>query len=714
MGLAHHAERETPSRGWRKAWWRPGGGRIAFATLVTLLPAPSAWGAQVAALAALHHDGQTFLTWTCPPGAGWTYRSFSKILIAADLETATLIGGPADSSWCDRRLSSLSGTVFGFAVDSLAAPLDSTQGLFVWTPDAAGPPWYAVTCVGADGYEDRAITPGGNSLVDPVLETPAPPRPVYQRTLVDPLGAPADVYTLWTSARETSFFPAMCNRSSEPFDCSVHHGTAGGGLMFHAHVRGGSFYLAHAGSGEPGEWQITIDDFIRTYDVNTFWFGYHDGYDIEAGMNPLLPPTSGTVEDYTARRVGFTLEWARRNFPVDTSRVYVMGASMGAIAGVFLAMWRPDLIAATMVNVPLFDFSFTSDANPNSSFNEGGAQRVSCDRMWGTVGTGLRMADGTPVYDRLNAGAMARSLEARYVPPIIAFSGRNDSLLGWSEKIPFYRAMRESRAGGTFFWDTRSHTNTATAGAWWPMQDYAYVYRFRANLSFPALSNCSADGDPGDGHAAVGDSIGTINGFVEWDPALVDEAGHWEVRLTLRDLTTLWGVVSAPESVTVDVTPRRLQRFVVSQRDAVPWAVMRSSDRVRVQSGTVTPDSLGVLTIPAVKVFRSGSVLGLGTPPLVGVDRADLAPPDLLPRMGPLPCPVRGACIVALDWPRGGERSVELFDLAGRRVRTLLRGRVERGHETSRLDTEGIPAGVYVIRARQGEASAMRRFVVLR
>src|SRR5436309_14924289 len=123
---------------------------------------PSAWGAQVAALAALHHDGQTFLTWTCPPGAGWTYRvyrSFSKILIAADLETATLIGGPADSSWCDRRLSSLSGTVFGFAVDSLAAPLDSTQGLFVWTPDAAGSPWYAVTCVGADGYEDRAITP---------------------------------------------------------------------------------------------------------------------------------------------------------------------------------------------------------------------------------------------------------------------------------------------------------------------------------------------------------------------------------------------------------------------------------------------------------------------------------------------------------------------------------------------------------------------------
>ena len=703
MGPAHRAEREAPSRGCRRAWRHPGGCRIAFATLVTLLPAPSAWGAQVAALAALHHDGQTFLTWTCPPGAGWTYRvyrSFSKILIAADLETATLIGGPADSSWCDRRLSSLSGTVFGFAVDSLAAPLDSTQGLFVWTPDAAGPPWYAVTCVGADGYEDRAITPGGNSLVDPVLETPAPPRPVYQRTLVDPLGAPADVYTLWTSARETSFFPAMCNRSSEPFDCSVHHGTAGGGLMFHAHVRGGSFYLAHAGSGEPGEWQITIDDFIRTYDVNTFWFGYHDGYDIEAGMNPLLPPTSGTVEDYTARRVGFTLEWARRNFPVETFTI------------VFLAMWRPDLIAATMVNVPLFDFSFTSDANPNSSFNEGGAQRVSCDRMWGTVGTGLRMADGTPVYDRLNAGAMARSLEARYVPPIIAFSGRNDSLLGWSEKIPFYRAMRESRAGGTFFWDTRSHTNTATAGAWWPMQDYAYVYRFRANLSFPALSNCSADGDPGDGHAAVGDSIGTINGFVEWAESVEDEPDAWRVILTLRDLTTLWGpVVRAPDSLTVDVTPRRLQRFRVGEQN--PWRVVRSSDGAIVQSGNIAADTIGVLTIPAVKVFRSGSQLEIGQRLVTEVGAETPPPEHSRPGIAPVPCPLLGECALMIEWPRSGEATVAILDVAGRRVRTLFRGPADRGRQGVTLDSRGLHGGVYFVRAQQGGASAVRRVAIV-
>jgi hypothetical protein len=689
---------------------------VGIAALSGALLACPAGATAISGLGALHHDGQTFLTWTSPPGAGWTfrvYRSPSAIESGSDLATASHAGEVADSSWCDRRLSSLSGTIHGFSIDSLAAPLDSTRGLFVRTSESAGTAYYAVTCQAPGGAEDAGIIPGENSLASPVSETPSLPRPVYQRTLLGPWGAAADVYTLWTSDRETPFFPAMCDRPGEPYDCSVHHGAHGGGLMFHAHVRGGGFYLADAGSGMGGEWQLTMDDFIRTPEVNTFWFGYHEGYDIESGASQP-PPLDGIVEDHTARRAIFTLEWARRNFPVDTSRVYVMGASMGGIAGVFLAMWRPDLIAATMVNVPLFDFSFQTDPNPLCEFNAGGGQRLTCDRLWGEVGTDLRMADGTRVYDRLNAGMLAAGLEARFVPPIFAFSGRNDTTIGWAEKIPFYRAMDQHRGGGAFFWDTRTHSNTDTGGAWWPVQDYRYVYRFRTNLSFPALSKCSADGDPGNGEAANGDSIGTINGFVEWDPGIVDDGGHWQVRLKLRDLPTLWGVVSAPESVTVDVTLRRLQRFIVAPEDSCPWAVVRWSDNARVQSGVVTPDLLGVLTIPAVKVYRSGCVLGVGAPPLVSVDRDGPAAPVALPRIGPLPCPVRGAFIVTLDWPRAGERSVELFDPAGRRVRMLLRGRVERGREVERLDPAGIPAGIYVIRARQGEAAAVRRFVVLR
>jgi hypothetical protein len=673
-------------------------------------------GAGVSGLAALHHDGQTFITWTNPPGSGWgfwVHRSSSPIETPADLLTATMVGGPGDSSWCDRRLSSLSGNVYGFAVDSLAAPLDSTRGLFVWTPDSAGLTYYAVTSWDAQGNHDSAVTPGVNSLVVPVSETPAPPRPVYQRTLIGPGGIPADVYTLWTSFIDTPFLPAMCNLPSEPYDCSIHRGAPGGGLMFHAHVRGGSFYLAGQGSGEPGEWQLTMDDYLRAWEANTFWFGYHEYFDINSNLSQ--PPLDGTVRDYTARRVSYTLDWARRTFPVDTARVYVMGNSMGGIAGVFLAMWRPDLIAATMVTVPLFDFSFMTDSNPSCGFDEDGGQRLACDRLWGTVPTGLLMDDGTPVYERLNAGAMARSLESRWVPPIIAFSGRQDTLLGWSEKIPFYRAMRESHAGGTFFWDTRTHSNTAAGGAWWPLQDHRYLYRFRTDLSFPALSNCSADGDPGDGDAASGDSIGTINGFAEWDDQVVDTPGEWQVRLRLRGLPTLWGpVVPAPDSATVDVTPRRIQRFEVTPGAEYGWQVVRSSDSAIVQLGTAMADASGVLTIPGVMVFRAGSLLKVGSPLIVGVGSEPARGAPGRPMFGAVPSPLRYATALSIQWPGAGSASVDLLDAAGRRVRSIFRGSVEPGRRDAFIDPAGLSSGIYFVRARQGGAAAVLRIAMLR
>ena len=679
------------------------------AVACAMLAVAPAESAQVRSLGALHRDGQTFLTWTCPPGVGWIYhiyRSSSAIQSSADLAAATRLGFVSDSSWCDRRLSRLSGSFHGYVVDSGAVPLDSTRGLFVWTADAVAPAWYAVTPQSVGQGENTTVTPGGNSLVAPVEEIPALPRPVHQRRMIGQYGLPADVYTLWTGDRATPFAPAMANRPSVPYDCSLRRSGIRGSLLFAAHVRGGSFYLAQLGTGVPDEWVLTMDDYLPTPEANTFWFGYHEDYELLGGN--VTPPTTGVVADYTTRRTAFTLEWALRTFPIDRSRVYVTGGSMGGIAGVFLAMWRPDLIAAVMADVPLFDFSFMSDPNP-SSFNEGGRDRRACDRLWGRVATGLLMEDGTPVYERLNAGAMARSLEARHVPPIIAFNGRRDSTVGWAEKIHFYRAMRESRAGGTFFWDSRGHG--ATAGAWFPMEKFAYVSRFRTNLSFPALSNCSADSDPGDGHAAVGDSIGTINGFLEWDPRLVDEPGVWRVRMTLRDLSTLWGTtVRAPDSLTVDVTPRRLQRYVVTP--VQPWRVIRLDDGVVVQTGMVAADALGLVTIPAVKVYRSGSVLEVGQLPDAGIGAGSA--PDARPRIESLPSPLQNACTLAIEWPHAGDARVTVLDIAGRRVRTIFRGQILNARQELPLDPAGLPGGAYFLHAAQGSATAVRRFVVMR
>jgi hypothetical protein len=399
--------------------------------LIALAPC-LAGATQITGLCASFHDGQTFVTWNCPPDTGWTYRIYasnSAILAGADLATATLIATLGDSTWCDHRLSILCGTTAGFVVDSLAAPLNPTKGLFVQTPLEPAERWYAATTQHGGLAEDRTITPGGNALGQPVTEFPARPRPVYQRT-IQVADCPASIYTLWTSDRTTPFFPAMCNRPGRPYDCSVHLGAPGSvhGLMFIAHQYGGGFWPPACLA--PDDWVIKMDDLIAQQDANDFWFGYAESYDIESLTN--VPPVAGIVNDYTARRVLFTLEWARRNFPVDTTRVYVAGGSMGGICGVFLAMWHPELIAAAWANIPLVDFSFEHDPDTAAWFNQGNGYRLSCDRLWGEVSTGLRLEDGTRVFDRLNAGALAATLEARYVPPIFMFNGRNDVVVGWA------------------------------------------------------------------------------------------------------------------------------------------------------------------------------------------------------------------------------------------------------------------------------------------
>ena len=71
------------------------------------------------------------------------------------------------------------------------------------------------------------------------------------------------------------------------------------------------------------------------------------------------------------------------------------------------------------------------------------------------------------------------------------------------------------------------------------------------------------------------------------------------------------------------------------------------------------------------------------------------------------PNPTRGACALRLTLGRESDVDVELFDVAGRLTRTLLRGRFEPGEHVvtwDGRDERGEPAssGLYLVRARAG------------
>jgi hypothetical protein len=82
------------------------------------------------------------------------------------------------------------------------------------------------------------------------------------------------------------------------------------------------------------------------------------------------------------------------------------------------------------------------------------------------------------------------------------------------------------------------------------------------------------------------------------------------------------------------------------------------------------------------------------------------------------PNPFRGSTTLGFDLPTATEVRLEVFDLAGRRVRTLARGgRAAGSHvvEWDRRDEAGrlVPGGVYLYRLQAGAFRAQQRMVLM-
>ncbi len=667
---------------------------------------------RVASLGAAHHDGQTFLTWVSPPDTGWTYRVYARtspFVTDADLNTATFVGSVGDSTVFDRRLAAISPILRTFRTDSLAAPLEPDQGLFVVTVPASRTAWYAVTAQLRGAAEDRRVIVGDNALATGVVESLDPPRPVWQGTLPNVTGEP-DLYTLWTSHVDTPLFPAMSNRASWPYDCGVLRAAAGAPALVRPHQRGGNFMGMLVHSLAPSEWVLGLDDYTTNEDYSTWWYGYHPNYDFLAPTN--LIPVSGTIVDYTQRRAVYTIRWWRATFPFDLARHYAFGYSMGGTMSMRLGLKYPELFPAVMSGVGKLDFSVTNDPDPLSDFNPGGIYRRSVDRVLGPVSRNLPTTEGLPVFVATNDDSIAMRMAGPGTAFVVNLAGRNDHVVGWYEKKGFYEAMESSRNGGMQYWDNRDHVGALQPGAMGPMLDVGYLLRFRSDRSWPAFSRCSANDLVGNGTAGSGDSLGTINGMMDWDVAVVDTTTRWEVTLRTRGLTTLWGWRSAPESLTVDVTPRRTQAFrpVVGQR--VAWRNVALSNGAWLQADTVVVDDLGRVTVPAVKVRASGVRLALELVPELLDAPGRVGPARLA--LAPFRNPSGRQVALSGAWAQDGPATLALYDVTGRRVLDASPGAVVAGTWRRTLDLSVLAPGVYLVRAEQAGVARTRRLILLR
>jgi flagellar hook assembly protein FlgD len=83
------------------------------------------------------------------------------------------------------------------------------------------------------------------------------------------------------------------------------------------------------------------------------------------------------------------------------------------------------------------------------------------------------------------------------------------------------------------------------------------------------------------------------------------------------------------------------------------------------------------------------------------------------------PNPARQGCTIVFSLAREGAARLEIFDLAGRRVRTLERGVLAAGEHRTRWDGRGADgrpagAGLYFAALSSGEGRFIARFAVTR
>ena len=663
-------------------------------------------------LNAFHKHGQTWLTWEniSDPNVFYkVYRSTFPVADSSQISLCEFLGWTNSESAIDHDLTAHDGTLTYLVIDSGSSPLPVGSGLFVATTLEDGNYYYTVTTVINDS-EDRIMVPGSNSLLNPTLEMVREPLPVLQQIRFEE-SLPIEIYSIFTSMKYATGQPLMNEAGFMANDIAFFRNDATGRQALHVRFHGGGTdFLNNIIAVSDSEVNLNPEDYFPNRDYSG-WFGTNEQYNIYEPTNLQGVPVSGINYNYSQQRLTHILHWAIKYLPVDSNRIYFEGTSLGTIGAYFYAMTFPDQIAAVKLTASCFNFAFQNDYNPYCTLNAGNSNRVKNNKKFGTVMDNLPTNTGINTFDLFNGGWLCHTFNDKNYPLIYSINGKYDTILGWTEKTIYYDSINANHLGGYYLWDGRNH---GTLNATWADDNFD-LFRYCRNLSYPAFAHCSTNEDYGDGHAGDGASFGSINGFLEWDPNVYEDTANWKATIFMKNLREVDSIeYIAPETCTVDVTPRRKQHFFPVTGDSLAWYNWHHGQLI--QSGSMIYDS-GIIVIPQVMVYKDTIELELVNESIINSTNSFFGERNI--SLSIFPNPFWLSTIIQFKLPKAEECVVEILDLKGVTVKRMAMHNLEAGiHNVNWDGTDNrgnrLNAGVYIVRLLSQSASITEKALVTR
>ena len=579
--------------------------RAALALCVALAAA-QARAAQVADLRARHRAGQTLLTWVGvePPAnqdaittqqlrklkreaeaSGKVryriYRAEEPIRSAEGLkpiaEVPPLTAWNADYHGIYPKPNDLPTR---YVVDEGKGPVPAGTDIYAHNPKKAGKAWYAVTLV-IEGKEETSLD-HGNALKEPVEETVGQGAPVLQRVEKREkfmyVKGPVELryYVRWEA-------PPTCAEPSRPYDYLVAvppKPAKPTPVGIHLHCWGGSlnggygwWYNAEKGHMLLASNQIPYD----------WWTGYHERY--WKGKPKKEAWQKGVVRPYSTRRMLAFLDWMTTQWEIDLTRTHTAGSSMGGSGAPMFAIRYPERVA--------WAIGWVGVHNPAKTPQFKGSYA----RCYGQPEWGVKFEDGAPAWDHYNDAWYLRHHPDAEIGFITFSNGKNDGGIGWPQAVEFLRALQETRRPHLFVWGQRGHGQRARMPV--SLRERVLPIDIRIDQSLPAFTNCSLDDHPGNGDPKDGDPEGQVNSYLFWETEdIVDQPDRWAMTIGLIPK-------SPKDDCTVDVTPRRRQRFKTKPGDKVAWTSASLGHGKQTQKGNATADRWGIVTLEKVTVGKA-------------------------------------------------------------------------------------------------------------